>query len=279
MTCSETLLKDNKKIKLEKISAQVYGNPQKRKEIDMRNQHSLTKIRSNIWHMEDDYGVYVTLIKGSEKAILLDTGYGNHNWKAFVEEHVDTPYLVINSHGHPDHCLGDLMFDEVYAVKDEWDVIRHFIFEQNPNAQLPRFQEIKHNEVMDLGGLHVQMIPMQGHTKGSIGLLVEEERLLLSGDAINEGLWMFNYGALPLEKLKEMLYSLEDVPFETFVCGHSREEFRKEKLRAHIKNLEQLDIHQCVKTETIGFETYISEYNGAEGKSTIVFAKELYINE
>ena len=45
-----------------------------------------TKVRNNIWQIEDDNGVYCTLLKGSKLAILWDTGYGNNNIKAFVEK-------------------------------------------------------------------------------------------------------------------------------------------------------------------------------------------------
>lgn len=65
-----------------------------------------TKIRENIWQIEDDNGVYCTLVKGSKLAILWDTGFGKTELKAFVEENVRTEYMVINSHGHPDHIGG-----------------------------------------------------------------------------------------------------------------------------------------------------------------------------
>ncbi len=54
---------------------------------------------------------------------------------------------------------------------------------------------------------------MEGHTKGAVGILIEEEKLLISGDSINSGLWMFNYGALKLSQLQIMLKRLLNVPF------------------------------------------------------------------
>lgn len=32
----------------------------------------------------------------------MDAGYGCRNLQSFVEENISTPYMVINSHGHPD---------------------------------------------------------------------------------------------------------------------------------------------------------------------------------
>ena len=79
--------------------------------------YEYTKIRDYIWQIAEDEGVYCTLIQGSELAVLIDTGYGKRNIRAFVEEHVNTPYMVINSHGHPDHIGGNHWFDTVYALK------------------------------------------------------------------------------------------------------------------------------------------------------------------
>ena len=59
--------------------------------------------------------------------------------------------------------------------------------------------------------------------------------------------------------------------FTTYLCGHSDEEYKKEKLTSHIKNIENLKIDSKTKQDTIGFETYTSEYEDVKGKSQIVF--------
>lgn len=41
---------------------------------------------------------------------------------------------------------------------------------------------------------------MPGHTKGSAGFLVLEEKILIAGDALNESLWLFNYGSLSMKQ-------------------------------------------------------------------------------
>lgn len=87
--------------------------------------YEYTKISDNIWQIAEDNGVYCTLIKGSELAVLIDTGFGKRDLRAFVEENISTPYIVINSHGHPDHIEGNYRFEMVYALKEEWDLIRH----------------------------------------------------------------------------------------------------------------------------------------------------------
>lgn len=227
-----------------------------------------TKIRENIWQIAEESGVYCTLIKGSEMAILLDTGYGHRNLRAFVEKNISTPYIVINSHGHPDHIGGNHWFDEVYAIKKEWDVIEHFEEKKNRTYQL---KEIQIGGRISLGDIQVDIVSLEGHTKGSIGLLVQEEQLLIAGDALNEGLWLFNYGSLSMKKLYETLKKVMQMKFFTYLCGHSNQEYKKEKLLAHLHNLENLKVDESTKQDTIGFETYCSSYEDSYGKSEIVF--------
>ena len=80
------------------------------------NLYKYTKINEHIWQIAEDKGVYCTLIKGKEMAVLIDTGYGRRNLRAFVEANISTPYIVLNSHGHPDHIGGNHWFDTVYAL-------------------------------------------------------------------------------------------------------------------------------------------------------------------
>lgn len=230
--------------------------------------YNYTKIRDHIWQIAEDDGVYCTLIKGSELAVLIDTGYGKRDLRSFVEKNTSTPYMVIDSHGHPDHIGGNHWFDTVYALKQEWDVIRYF--EEN-RPQTYRTGEIQIGQRIFLGNQTIEVIPLLGHTKGSVGFLVQEEKLLIAGDALNESLWLFNYGSLPMRDLYATIKETMEVDFDTYLCGHSDEEFRKEKLLSHLRNIEQLKTEDCRKQQTIGFETYSSAFEDSCGRSEIVF--------
>ena len=71
--------------------------------IEQMQLYTYEKISDHIWQIAEDDGVYCTLIKGSELAVLIDTGYGRRDLRDFVEKNISTPYIVMNSHGHPDH--------------------------------------------------------------------------------------------------------------------------------------------------------------------------------
>ena len=55
---------------------------------------------------------------------------------------------------------------------------------------MPPFEPIRGGEVIDLGGLHLEVIELPGHTPGGILLLLKEDRILFTGDSINHHLWM-----------------------------------------------------------------------------------------
>lgn len=61
-------------------------------------------------------------------------------------------------------------------------------------------------------------VALPGHTKGSVGLLVQEEKILIAGDALNESLWLFNYGSLPMRELYETLQRAVHMEFFTYLC-------------------------------------------------------------
>ena len=234
------------------------------------DQYGYTQIRDNIWQIAEDNGVYCTLVMGSDMAVLIDTGFGGRNLRAFVEEHITTPYMVVNSHGHPDHIGGNGWFDTVWAAKEEWDVIQHFEEKQRTYV----LKEINAGERISLGDIHIEIISLAGHTKGSIGFLVQEEHILIAGDAFNEGLWLFNYGSLSMQDLFKTLQKTMQLDFASYICGHSNEEYQKEKLSAHIRNIENLSVDKCTKRKMLGFETYCSTYQDGNGKSEILFTPD-----
>ena len=51
--------------------------------------------------------LYCYLLIGSEKAMLIDTAYGDGDLRAFVETITDKPVMVCNTHGHFDHTGGN----------------------------------------------------------------------------------------------------------------------------------------------------------------------------
>ena len=75
----------------------------------------------------DQFDVHIYLFLGEEKALLTDTGFGCFpDLKEKVKEITNLPLMVMNSHGHPDHCGGNASFGEVYADPAGYEGIMKF---------------------------------------------------------------------------------------------------------------------------------------------------------
>ena len=76
------------------------------------------------------------------------------------------------------------------------------------------------------------------------------------------------------KRLYETIKASLNMDFAYYLCGHSREVYKKEKLYSHIRNIENLKVEEASRQNRLGFETYCSSYQDSDGKSEIVFTIE-----
>ena len=151
------------------------------------------------------------LVKGTERAALIDTGCGFGDLYEVVRNLTDKPVIVLLTHGHVDHAMGAALFDVVYMNRMDIPVfmehsrseMRVGYLRQSPRFEpaalklmMPpimadRFLPVGNDTVFDLGGLHVRMFACPGHTPGSMVALLEEDRVLITGDACNPFTYLF----------------------------------------------------------------------------------------
>jgi glyoxylase-like metal-dependent hydrolase (beta-lactamase superfamily II) len=151
--------------------------------------------------------VWMYVIIGPEKALLIDTAFGLGDTKALVNEITGgKPLIVANTHAGPDHCLGNVRFEKVYCHEyavwgiqnkckpHAWD----YLFDQDGNniwldfdrEDLPEYHEYKlvpvpNHYVFDLGsGYEVELIWMPGHDSGHAMFLDRTGRRLIAGDDV-----------------------------------------------------------------------------------------------
>ena len=167
------------------------------------------EICPGVWHFEEDYRVYCTLLQGKDRAILWDTGQGKQDLAAYVASRLSTPCLVLNSHGHSDHVGGNFRFPLVYAPPLDWPLIQA---QSRMTERDCALTPLEVGAVFDLGGLRAQVVSLAGHTQGSVGLLLEEERLLLAGDGLNPTLLLLGREAAPLPQLRRSCPSTATSP-------------------------------------------------------------------
>lgn len=148
----------------------------------MENQ--IIKIKDDTFRVEDG-GVRFYVFCGKEKAAVIDTGMNTPNAKKLVQSITSLPLLLINTHADPDHISGNSAFDTIYMSPAEEDNYRE-------RGGTGSFIPVKEGDEIDLGGRSLFVIDIPGHTPGSIALLDEKNRILVSGDSVsNSKIFMF----------------------------------------------------------------------------------------
>jgi glyoxylase-like metal-dependent hydrolase (beta-lactamase superfamily II) len=150
--------------------------------------------------------VWMYLIIGLEKAMLIDTAYGLGNLKGLVDKITGgKPIIVVNTHEHYDHAYGNCRFDKVYCheylvpyLKTQHEHMWDYLFDDNGDniwlefdrKELPTFKKYEIVGVPDgytfnLGGDYkVELVFTGGHAAGHAAYLDKKGRNLLSGDNI-----------------------------------------------------------------------------------------------
>lgn len=170
------------------------------------------QFRDNLYgiftHNADGMGdPWIYLLKGPGKAMLIDTGFGIGDLKGLVRELVgDMPLIVVNTHAHPDHAMGNCQFERVYIhefgvpalkakmVPEVWD----YLFDEDGKGKWMEFDKadiipFRQYEIVgcedgyefDLGERYVvKLIHVPGHAAEHSFFLDKQSRILFAGDEI-----------------------------------------------------------------------------------------------
>lgn len=236
---------------------------------------NVREIVPGVLHFEEDYRVYCTLVRGRDRAVLWDTGQGKLDLRDWLEARVDTPYLVMNSHGHADHIGSNRRFSQVYAPPADRPLLEAYarLTDQAPPAYdiLP----LEPGQVFHLGGLTARVVPLTGHTWGSVGLLLEERRLLLAGDGLNPTLLLLGQEAAPLSRLRRTLEETLDLPFDHILCGHSPRPVPKSMAAVHLDHLDHLRLEPPSRPGPYGPRVCRSQHRVGGARSVLWIDRRL----
>jgi glyoxylase-like metal-dependent hydrolase (beta-lactamase superfamily II) len=140
--------------------------------------YEAVKIADGFWRIEDN-GVRALLFTGTEKALLVDSGFGNGDIRRVVEGLTELPVMLVNTHADGDHIGCNRLFEEAYMHPAE------FAFYFTTAAADSVVKPLWDGDVIDIGGRKFEVIHIPGHTPGSIALLDRENRILVSGDSVS----------------------------------------------------------------------------------------------
>lgn len=188
------------------------------------------KISEHVTRIYGLTGEQMYLVCGSQRAALIDTGSGAGSLRNYVETLTDKPVIVLLTHGHVDHAMGAPEFDAVYMNRLDDHIygqhcdleVRKGYLSQSPDfakvveedyipvASADLFHDMKEGDVFDLGGSSVEIFACPGHTKGSVCMLLREERTLITGDACNTFTFLFDAYSTGLSTYEKNLTELKE---------------------------------------------------------------------
>ncbi len=181
------------------------------------------KICEGVYLLDEFGGTNCYLVVGDIKALLIDCGTGFADLRGTVESITDLPIEVIATHGHVDHIGGAGAFERIYIHKDDTAFINRIQFTVllrkifTSGAGDAKRQGVKVSDVrkgryktefipiddgfsLDLGGKEIKIKHTPGHTKGSIAIIDETDKIVFSGDNVCDALWMFLPGSTSIEE-------------------------------------------------------------------------------
>lgn len=162
--------------------------------------HAVGQIAPNTWRIDESGVVNCYLLAGTERALLIDTGCGLGDLSAVVRSLTSLPVTAALTHRHCDHACGAGWFPACYVHESDLAPV-YGLLSSRPalrvllgKAAPKRFPRLPHRvewigmrdgHTFELGGRRVVVRHTPGHTRGSVVLLDEKEKLLFTGDDAN----------------------------------------------------------------------------------------------
>jgi glyoxylase-like metal-dependent hydrolase (beta-lactamase superfamily II) len=142
------------------------------------------------------------VIAGPDMAVVIDTlPFADETvvMRDFIERELQVPVrYVINTHYHADHTWGNYLFSGAkvigHTLCHEYLQTRGIPALERGQANNPSLRSVRivlphitfdqGEMLVNVGKKNLRIFPLPGHTADSIAVLVEEDRVLFSGDTI-----------------------------------------------------------------------------------------------
>lgn len=189
----------------------------------------MIKLTSAIWKLNVDSNVYLINLK---EKLIIDTG--PRAYHETVKEELakitalDEIKTVILTHVHYDHAGNIDIFPNagIFASKKEIED-----FNRNPLLAFnidPKIILQLRKRLEDIGSIkeqlkksQIEIIPVPGHTAGSIALFYKKEKILFSGDCLFEnGIGRYDLPNSVPEEMEKSLDKLKKINYKILAPGH-----------------------------------------------------------
>lgn len=188
----------------------------------------MLKVESFVFNLfgENTYVLYDDTLE----CVIIDPGCSNPSEEdrlfGFIDSHHLKPLMVINTHGHIDHIVGNTAVKKRYGVKvaAHPDVKNDFLHSKHQAAlfdlpfsvdcDLPDI-DLEDGQIIKVGESTLEVICTPGHAQGSVSLYAQIEGWVFTGDALfcrSIGRTDFPGGSYETlrQSIKERLFRLPD---------------------------------------------------------------------
>ena len=221
------------------------------------------QINEDTWRIEDGM-VRFFLLKGSEKALLIDSGMTIRHAREIAAALTNLPVWLLNTHADEDHTGGNGPFESFYMHPDDEAQYRG-------SGKGGRMIPVRDGDVIDLGNRKLKIIHLPGHTPGSIAVLDISRRVLISGDPIQEHGRIFMFGEhrnmknyiCSLEKLEKMAEAFDEIwpshaDFPVYPdCIRKLAEGAEQVLNREIRGKEENFFGKKIMVYDLGFTVFL----------------------
>ena len=227
----------------------------------MASEYVIKELYEKTWSILDkgfcneNSAVYMYLLEGSQKALLIDSGYGGLDLKRILSGITDKEIINVSTHGHIAHAMGAFRFEEAYIHSSDiflYNELRKPVSFRNlafggfvraadadklkgsefsgldeemalhPGKDL---QPIDNIEGFELGNRLITWKRFSGHTMGSIVLCDEKNNTFFNGDAASVFNWLFLPESASLkvfrDNLTDYIETLNILESPQIYFGHS----------------------------------------------------------
>jgi cyclase len=223
------------------------------------------RVSDNVyWFQSDMYAqVSAGVVAGPKWAVLIDTLMPQESpeIRQFIENRLNLSVrYIINTHHHADHCWGNYYFPGATVIAHE--KCRQLLVDRGPDALVVAGQDSSFYRQLKIIPPHItfsggtfsikvgkktlKLFPAPGHSDDGIAVLLEEDRILFSGDVfmplpfIVEG---------DIEQYIETIQGFKELGLENIIQGHGEIILRgeiEEKIKENITYLKS--IQKAVQT-------------------------------
>lgn len=224
---------------------------------------------------------FMYLLVGSTKALLIDTGDvadpkqmplaqtvlallpAQGQSDAQSDQHAKIPLIIVHTHGHLDHRLGDSQFahlSNVEVVPTDLDHVRkYFGFSDWPNGLAQ----------IDLGDRTVDVIPSPGHYPSHVSYYDRQTGLFFSGDFFLPGRLIIDDAAADLASANRVADFVRNRPVSYVLGGHIELDADGQTLSFGSHYHPREHVLQLTKQDLLALPAIVNNFNGFYNQSGV----------